>query len=163
MTNILMIFCEGHINQLVKRSLDLGYDLFDVLHAACLHPVQHYKLDVGTLQVGDPADMILVNNPDDFKIQTTWIRGEQVFENNHVHLPEVEIPVINQFEIDPIKKEDLLLKIKDGPAKVIVAINGALITQSIEENLVGSEFESDLGRDILKIVVVNRYGKAPCC
>jgi adenine deaminase len=70
-----------------------------------------------TLQVSDPADMILVNNPGDFKIQTTWINGEKVFENNIVHLLKVEIPVINQFEIDPIQKEDLHLKVKDGPAK----------------------------------------------
>src|SRR6187402_2948181 len=33
---------RGHINQLVSRSIDLGYDRFAVLRAACLHPIEHY-------------------------------------------------------------------------------------------------------------------------
>jgi len=152
---------RGHINEIVKRSLAHGYALFDVLQAACLHPIQHYKLEVGSLQIGDPADMILVNNLNDFKIQTTWINGEAVYANDKVELPVVEIPVINKFEIDVIEKEDLRLKIKDGPARIIVAMNGALITESMEVHMDAGHFEADLQRDILKIVVVNRYKKAP--
>ena len=41
---------EGHINQLIARGLKDGYDLFDLLRAACLHPVVHYGLDVGLLR-----------------------------------------------------------------------------------------------------------------
>ncbi|HEX5111255.1 MAG TPA: adenine deaminase [Saprospiraceae bacterium] len=151
---------RGHINQLVQRALHLGYDLFDVLRAACLHPIEHYKLAVGSLQVDDPADMILVNNPKDFEVKTTWINGNEVY-NGEVHLPHVHIPIINRFKIDPINKEDLRLEVKDGTAKVIVAINGALITQSVEANLHAGEFEADIKDDFLKIVVVNRYNKAP--
>ena len=36
-----------HINALVKRSLQKGYDLYDVLSAACVHPAYHYDLPVG--------------------------------------------------------------------------------------------------------------------
>jgi len=151
---------RGHINQLVKRALALGYDLFDVLRAACLCPIQHYQLNVGSLRVGDPADMILVNNLKDFDIKHTWIDGNEVY-NGDVHLPFVDIPVINRFHIDLIKKEDLVLEVKDGPAQIIVAINGALITESIKVNLRAGEFEADIENDILKIVVVNRYQKAP--
>ena len=43
---------DGHINQLVKRALAEGYDLFNVLRAACWHPVKHYNLSVGLLQGG---------------------------------------------------------------------------------------------------------------
>ena len=150
---------RGHINQVVQRALNLGYDLFDVLRAACLHPIQHYKLDVGSLLIGDPADMILVNNLKDFEIKATWINGNEVY-NRNVNLPIVDIPVINRFHIDLIKKEELQLEVKDGLAKIIVAINGALITESIEVNLRAGKFEPDIENDILKIVVVNRYEKA---
>ena len=46
---------EGHIDGLVRRALARGYDRFDVLRAACVHPVEHYGLDVGLLRQGDPA------------------------------------------------------------------------------------------------------------
>src|SRR5690606_27843640 len=49
---------RGHINELVRRAIQLGYDLYAVLHAACILPVRHYNLDVGLLRPGDPADFI---------------------------------------------------------------------------------------------------------
>jgi adenine deaminase len=49
--------------------------LFDILSAACVNPVKHYNLDVGLLQPGDAADMIVVNNFTDFKVQQTYING----------------------------------------------------------------------------------------
>ena len=49
-----------HINRLVKRAMDKGYDMYDVLWAACVHPVLHYRLPVGLLREGDAADLIVV-------------------------------------------------------------------------------------------------------
>ena len=53
---------RGHINQLAARAVAKGCDLFDVLRAACLHPVEHYRMPVGQLREGDPADFILVED-----------------------------------------------------------------------------------------------------
>src|SRR5690606_10185113 len=50
-----------HINDHVKRALAMGYDLFDVLRAACVHPVVYYRLPVGLLREGDDADFILID------------------------------------------------------------------------------------------------------
>jgi adenine deaminase len=46
----------SHINQLCARAVAKGIDLFNVLRAACVNPVLHYKLDVGLLKEGEPAD-----------------------------------------------------------------------------------------------------------
>jgi adenine deaminase len=69
----------GHINQLVLRSLDLGYDLFDVLRIACINPVHHYNMNVGLLRVGDPADFIRVKDTESFDVLETVIDGTRVF------------------------------------------------------------------------------------
>src|SRR5690606_28618099 len=66
---------KGHINQLVARAIAMGYDLFDVLHAACIAPIDHYKIPVGKLNFGDPADFILVDNLEDFTVKATYING----------------------------------------------------------------------------------------
>ncbi len=156
---------EGHINQLVKRALAKGFALFDVLRAACLNPVLHYRLSVGLLREGDPADFILVDNLQDFNVLSTYINGEKVAENGITFLPDLRSPIVNQFDCNRISPLDLRL---EAPAasltiQVIEALEGQLITNALE---VAARIEdgcivSDTDRDILKIAVVNRYQAAP--
>lgn len=152
---------RGHINQLVTRSLSLGYDLMDVLNIACVNPVKHYNLNVGLLQPGDPADMIMIKDLNSFNVMGTWLNGEQAYENGKVHLPAVKIPVINSFGIGKIEPSELQLKLKSASGKIIVAIDGAIVTQHEVAAMEEGYFESDTTRDILKLVVINRYSKAP--
>ncbi len=152
---------RGHINQIVIRSLKKGYDLFAILRAACLNPIRHYQLNVGALQPGDPADMILVNDLQDFGVLSTWIAGVNVYDGDQVHLPEIKIPVINHFQVEAIEKKDLALQVKKGMAKIIVAVDGALITESVVADIEEGFFSGEPSRDILKMVVVNRYRAAP--
>ena len=65
---------------MVKKSLDLGYDLYDVLRAASYNPAMHYKIPAGFLREGDSADFIQVNNLKDLTIQATYIQGTCVYD-----------------------------------------------------------------------------------
>ena len=154
---------EGHINQLVQRTLAKGHNLFDALTAACITPIDHYNLDVGALQQGDYADFILVNNLEDFKVKATYINGEKVAENGKSHIKVQESQIINQFECDPIETDAIRLKAESDQIKVIEALDGQLITNCIESKcLVDAEgfVQSDSAQDVLKMVVVNRYQNA---
>ncbi len=151
---------RGHINQLVIRSLDLGYDLLDILSISCVHPVKHYNLDVGLLQPGDYADMILIDSLASWNVISTWINGYKVYDASGVHLPDTSIPVINSFGISSILISDVWLDLQNGKANIIQAINGAIVTEHDQEVMDAGIFESDTSRDILKIVVVNRYQPA---
>lgn len=53
---------DGHINKLCARAVAKGIDVFKVLKAACINPVLHYKLNVGLLHIGDPADFIIAED-----------------------------------------------------------------------------------------------------
>ncbi len=152
---------QGHINQMVTRSLDLGYDLMDVLRIACLNPVLHYKLPVGRLQERDPVDLIMVKDLHSFKVVGTWIRGKAVYTDGVVRLPEMPIPVINSFGIGPVLAEDLELTLEAAPARIIVAVDGTIVTRHEDVDMSAENFQSDLERDLLKLVVINRYTKAP--
>src|SRR5688572_24556280 len=70
----------GHINQLCARGIAKGIDIFKILKAACINPVVHYKLDVGLLREGDPADFIVAKDLKKFEILKTFIDGELVAE-----------------------------------------------------------------------------------
>jgi len=152
-----------HINGLVKRSLQKGYDLFDVLRAACLHPVTHYKLPVGLLRKNDAADFIVVNNLVDFDVLKTYIDGELVAENGKTLLPAVTVKPINNFNAAKKKEEEFRIKAKSANPviRVIEAIEGQLITKMLElpAKVVDGFTVSNPERDVLKIAVVNRYEK----
>jgi adenine deaminase len=154
---------RGHINQLVARALAKGLDLFDVLQAACLNPVEHYHLPVGTLQVGDAADFIWVQNLDFEQIGQTWIDGELVAENGQSRIEYTPSATPNQFGIGPLEVSAFHLHARTGRVRTILAEDGAIVTGSMEANVLveSDNAVSDLAHDVLKIAVVNRYHPAP--
>lgn len=154
---------ESHINDHVKRALSAGHDLFDVLRAASYNVVKHYNLPIGLLQVGDNADFIEIDNPQDFNILKTYINGELVAENGQSFLQSVEAPIVNNFNCSLKQPSDFKIKNESDTIRVIEALDGQLITHEIHaQSLVKNGFaESNIEEDILKIAVVNRYNDAP--
>lgn len=154
---------EGHINQLVKRSIvEHGYDKMDVLRAACLHPVEHYKLDVGLLQVGQSADCIVVDNLQDFTVLQTYIKGQLVAQKGKSLIKSVTSDIVNNFKTSPKKEEDFQVKAIGEAIQVIRALDGQLITEKLiaQPKVVNKFFVSDPEQDVIKIAVVNRYSDA---
>ena len=88
---------RGHINELAARAIAHGCDLFDTLRAACIHPVLHYRLPVGLLREGDPADFVKVADLRDFRVLETWIDGVQVAVEERSLLPRLQSAAPNQF------------------------------------------------------------------
>ena len=168
-----MMFCSddkhpndlvvGHVNLLVKRALKKGIDLMKVLRAACVNPVLHYGMNVGLLQVNDPADFIVIDNLSDFNVLATYINGEKVASDGKTNIQSVEAEIVNNFNCSKISVSDLKVKVKSTKIKVITVEDGQLITRQLiaEVESVDNQIESDLSQDILKVVVVNRYNTAP--
>jgi adenine deaminase len=152
-----------HINGHVKRALEKGHELFNVLTAACVNPVQHYKLPVGQLRVGDAADFIVVNNITDFAVLQNYIGGRLVYDKGKVLLPEVAVMPINNFDTNPKAITDFAVSAEEGKQqiRVIEAIEGQLITNELilPTLIQNGQIVSDVANDILKIAVVNRYMK----
>ena len=169
-----MMFCSddkhpdslvlGHINQLCARAVAKGIDIFKILKAACVNPVEHYKLDVGLLREGDPADFIIVKDLVNFEVVKTYINGELVAEAGKSLVSSRESGVINNFSCKKRNVEDFAV-IWNGEKEipVIEALDGQLITNKLlyEPKVLDGKIVSDTDRDILKIVVVNRYSDAP--
>ncbi len=154
---------KGHINELCRRAVDKGIDVFKVLKAACLNPVKHYKLKVGLLKPGDPADFIVVENLKDFKVVATYINGKMVAEKGVSKIETKKAPVINNFHCSKKNREDFRIAVKDFKGEVIEAFDGQLITGKLTASPKKSNgfVESDVEKDILKIAVINRYHDAP--
>ncbi|MCX6288716.1 MAG: adenine deaminase [Bacteroidetes bacterium] len=158
---------EGHINQLCARAIAKGIDKFNVLQAACINPVDHYKLPTGKMKVGDPANFIIVNDLISFEVNATYINGQVVAEKGISYIVPIQETTINQFDAALISAAQLKMHAKDYPNQngripVIEAIDGQLITNCIW--ISPTEKESCLiantANDVLKMVVYNRYKTA---
>jgi adenine deaminase len=169
----MMMFCsddkhpdnlvEGHVNELVKRALGKGIDLFKVLKAACVNPVKHYKLEVGQLRENDPADFIVVNNLEDFEVKQTYINGQLVAENGKTNIAFAPSLEVNNFNTSSKKPEQFVLPAHEGQqVRVIETFDGQLITHQLVKpaKVVNGNAISDVENDVLKITVVNRYQEA---
>ncbi|MCF0063641.1 adenine deaminase [Dyadobacter chenwenxiniae] len=156
----------GHINVLVKRALVLGYDIWNILLAACINPVLHYSLPVGLLREKDPADFILVDNLTDFNVKETWINGALVAKDSISLIPNLQSPHPNRFVCDPKTAAEFICRIEkksEYQIRVIEALEGQLITNEIIVNakMQDNEILADPDNDILKVTVINRYENAP--
>ena len=150
---------KGHINQMVKRAIVRGYNPVKVLKSVILNPIDHYNLDVGRLQTGDPADMIVVDDLKSFLVKQTYVNGVKVAENGKSLIESIEAEHPNQFHAKPVNIEQIQVKADSNKLKVIKAYDGELITGlEYEKPLIDNGFAiSNVEADILKIVVVNRY------
>jgi adenine deaminase len=174
----MMMFCsddkhpdslvEGHIDQLCTRAVAKGIDVFKVLKAACVNPVNHYKLKVGLLRQNDFADFIVVKDLKNFEVLQTYINGELVADNGK-SLMSLKSKVqrstaVNNFSCSKKNPGDFKIEYKnDKHIEVIVALDGQLITNkiSVPPKIMDNQIVSDVENDILKIVVINRYNDAP--
>ncbi len=152
----------GHINQLAARAVAEGRDLINVLQACSVNAVKHYGLNVGLLQPGDPADFIIVSDLKDFQVVKTYIDGRLVAKNGQCLIPNPMTETINRFNARPIKVTDLEVKAQSDQIRIIRALDGQLMTDSaeVDARIVDGAAVTDASRDLLKLVVLNRYEPA---
>lgn len=154
---------HGHLNKSVKKASDLGIDVIKAIEMVTINPAAHYGLDAGSIVTGARADFIIIDNLKDFNIQKTYIGGECVFDGENVlfDVPDVE----TQNTINTPKKEasdfDVCYDGDECEVNVIECFNGELLTQKTTAKLKvkDGKIQPDIYADVLKIAVVERYGK----
>ena len=153
---------DGHINALVRRALDRGYDRFDVLRAACVHPVRHYEMNIGLLREGDPADFIVVDDLETMNVRQTFVGGLLVAEDGESHIDRTPSAAVNRFEAGPIEPDALRVPAETSRIRAITAVDNQLVTgeEIVDARIEDGRAVADPENDVLKIAVVNRYEDA---
>ncbi len=172
---LMMMFCSddkhpdslaiGHIDQLCSRAIAKGIDIYKVLQAACINPVEHYKMNIGLLKKGDAADFIVVEDLTNFKVSQTYINGELVAEKGKSNVLSNASSILNNFNCSEKKLEEFEFPVTEFGETIyaIEALDGQLITNKVACRPIEKDgvYLTDIANDILKIVVVNRYSNAP--
>lgn len=158
---------RGHIDKFFRRAMSDGINIFDIFKVLTLNPIEHYKLNVGRLQVGDSADFVVLSDLGNFKVRTSYIRGEAVYDEYSGSVIRLtRTGKVNNF-IERIFTDDDF-KVIAPAANPTLRVIGLVPDQIVSESLdwtpsvaEGEEVVSSVEEDIVKIAVVNRYAFAP--
>ena len=155
---------RNHINFIAATAFKRGAALQTILQAACVNPVRHYRLPLGLLQPGDPADFQIVENFQTFKPREVWLRGQCVARDGESLLPNGEPVIDNEFAAQPLATAALRIPAQAGSKVRVIGVNdGKLVTDNLLETptVQDGAIVPDTERDLAKLVVVNRYAPAP--
>ncbi len=155
---------EGSIDFNIKLGIRSGIDPVDAIKMATLNSCECYGLkNKGAIAPGYIADLVVIDNLDDFNILSVYKGGKLVGENGRALFESDENSPAHMIDTVNIKKvdiEDLNIKMNSNQANVISVIEDSLVTKkSIRQVKVedGSFKYSDNG--ILKLAVVERHKK----
>jgi len=152
---------KGHINLLLKKLVKSNIDVISAVKIASLNPIEHYKLPVGLLKVGDFADIVEVNNLKDFKASRVFVEGELVAQKGKSLFKVKPKKVGTSFKIRKKKPTDFIIKSdREAKVRVIKVIPSQLVTKVLKANLKSrnNDLQPNIKNDILKMAVCERYG-----
>ena len=148
---------DGHMNDVVRRAVELGVSPEDALMMATLNPALWHGLrEFGAIAPGYVADLLLLPDLESFEPDVVLKRGAPVGE-----YPSPEVPewVKHTVRVQPTASNDFAIPWEGGSARVIGLIEGQIVTDELrEEPKVEDGFVvADPERDLLKIAVVERH------
>ncbi len=161
--NPFEIFNEGHINYLVKNMInELNVPMHVAYRLSSFSAAKHFGFKrLGLIAPGKQADIILLNDPKSVDIDEVFIKGKKVSElklNDKIKekLDNSKPPIENTIIRNKISSSDFNYELDKGKYNVIQIIKDQIITEHLKLDFDGEKFEKE---DVLKIAVVERYGK----
>lgn len=146
----------GHIDYIVKQALKNGADPIVALKTATHHAARYFLLNnKGAIASGYLADIVVVNNLEDFNVETVFKRGKLVFDGE---VKDFSAPTVDEelaqkcfdtFHLDSVTPSSFKV---DGKLGLIGLVGGELLTRNL-----GTADKIDVENDILKIACIERH------
>lgn len=153
---------EGHISYNIKKAIACGVDPIEAICMATINTAQCYRLKrLGAIAPGYSADLIILDNLEEFNINKVLYRGDIVYDNNklcaEISLKIEDRNVFNTVRIPSITAEDLKINIKNNTTTVIGLTSNELITKKKTEvvKVVNGVFVQD--EQFSKVAVIERH------
>jgi len=145
---------EGHIDRCIRKAISCGLAPELAIRMATLSAAERFGLsDRGALTPGKLADFCVIDDPYRFTVLKVFRSGREIDPG----LPTTPAPLASRVQCVPPSPEDIRIP-GAGMARVIGLVPHQILTESLQYEIRGDAVP-DNGRDILKVVVCNRYGK----
>lgn len=146
----------GHIDYIVKQALKNGADPIVALKTATHHAARYFLLNnKGAIASGYLADIVVVDNLEDFNVETVFKSGKLVFDGE---VKDFSAPTVDEklaekcfdtFHLDSVTPSSFKV---DGKLGLIGLVGGELLTRNL-----GTADKIDVENDILKIACIERH------
>lgn len=146
----------GHIDYIVKQALKNGVDPIVALKTATHHAARYFLLNnKGAIASGYLADIVVVDNLEDFNVETVFKRGKLVFDGE---VKDFSAPTVDEelaekcfdtFHLNSVTPSSFKV---DGKLGLIGLVGGELLTRNL-----GTADKIDVENDILKIACIERH------
>lgn len=146
----------GHIDYIVKQALKNGADPIVALKTATHHAARYFLLNnKGAIASGYLADIVVVDNLEDFNVETVFKRGKLVFDGE---VKDFSAPTVDEklaekcldtFHLDSVTPSSFKV---EGKLGLIGLVGGELLTRNL-----GTADKIDVENDILKIACIERH------
>lgn len=146
----------GHIDYIVKQALKNGADPIVALKTATHHAARYFLFNnKGAIASGYLADIVVVDNLEDFNVETVFKRGKLVFDGE---VKDFSAPTVDEklaekcfdtFHLDSVTPSSFKV---DGKLGLIGLVGGELLTRNL-----GTADKVDVENDILKIACIERH------
>lgn len=150
------LLCGGHIDYIVKQALKNGVDPIVALKTATHHAARYFLLNnKGAIASGYLADIVVVDNLEDFNVETVFKCGKLVFDGE---VKDFSAPTVDEklaekcfdtFHLDSVTPSSFKI---DGKLGLIGLVGGELLTRNL-----GTADKIDVENDILKIACIERH------
>ena len=157
---------RGHLDHLLRQAVSLGLDPLSAITMVTLNPAGYFGLkDRGALAPGLAADLVVLQDLKEFRVEKVWKRGRLVAEDGRL-LPEVELadtPVpFTALQVGPLNAEVFSPPVTGDLVKVIGLIPGQLLTNKLvlPTPVRNGRLGTDVERDLLKLAVVERHHRS---
>jgi adenine deaminase len=159
---------EGDLDYTIRQAVARGLEPIQAIKMTSLHPAQYFRFpDRGAIAPGYLADLLVVPDLNDFRPRQVYVGGKLVAENGQALFTPRPLPsewtsaVDNTIRLHNFSAERLRLPGHSGSARVIGLIADQIVTDDrpMQVQAAHGFLQADPARDLLKVAVVERYGR----
>lgn len=154
---------EGHINHVIKKAVKLGLDPIVAIQMATINTAEYFGLgDTGAIAPGYRADMVVVNDLQDFRIEQVFKKGKLVAQNGKIlprKIKKTRVTMRSSMNVNWMGLQSFDIEAKGSQALAIGVVPGQIVTKKLKiaPKVKNGMVIADTENDILKIAVVERH------
>ncbi|MBQ9939430.1 MAG: adenine deaminase [Oscillospiraceae bacterium] len=155
------IATEGHISYNIKRAIELGVPTVDAYRMATINAARHYRFKkLGAIAPGYQADMVILDDVQQVRINSVWYKGKKVSENcRPAAVEEGKVPeeLLNSVKIGEITPDSFKLAVENSVSPVIKVLAGQIVTDRADVALPTEDGYFKANSEYQKIAVIERH------
>jgi len=159
------IISHGHIDNILRKAVKAGVNPVTAVQMATNNPSYYFRFPAkkGAVAVGYQADLVVLNDLKDFRVKMVFKDGRLVARNGRLIVPceAASVPkrLKNSVRTKKFSEASFKIRVCGERARIIKVNDGNLITDEeiLRVNSKEGEVIADIGRDIIKLAVIERH------